>query len=421
MQIDARPAGMGPLEVVLALEAPGYEARLEAGRLVLANGHGRLYFEGLKAWDACGFLLPVRLVHESGRLIYRVDDAQARYPVTIDPTFVQQAYVKASNTGAGDWFGWSVALSGDGNTLAVGARLEDSSATGVDGDESNNSAFDSGAVYVFVRSGAIWSQQAYIKASNTEEWDVFGSSVALSSDGNTLAVGAPWEDSNATGVNGDQSNDSASGSGAVYVFTLTHTLGGTVSGLSGGSVTLLLNGGAQTVTVSANGSYSFPNPVAHDTSYTVTVSAQPVGQTCTVPNASGTATANVTNINVSCSTNTYTLGGTVSGLSGGSVTLSLNGGAQTVTVSANGSYSFPNPVAHGTAYTVTVSAQPTGQTCTVSNASGTATSNVTSVNITCVTLPVPAVGPAGLVLLGLLLAALAGLGLRMSIACPSKR
>ncbi|MDW8312587.1 MAG: FG-GAP repeat protein, partial [Burkholderiales bacterium] len=257
VQIDARPAGMGPLEVVLALEAPGYEARLEAGRLVLANGHGRLYFEGLKAWDACGFLLPVRLVHESGRLIYRVDDAQARYPVTIDPTFVQQAYVKASNTGAGDWFGWSVALSGDGNTLAVGARLEDSSATGVNGDESNDSAFDSGAVYVFVRSGTTWSQQAYIKASNTEEWDVFGSSVALSSDGNTLAVGAPWEDSNATGVNGDQSNDSASGSGAVYVFTLTHTLGGTVSGLSGGSVTLLLNGGAQTVTVSANGSYSF--------------------------------------------------------------------------------------------------------------------------------------------------------------------
>ncbi|MDW8311727.1 MAG: hypothetical protein RMK02_03185, partial [Burkholderiales bacterium] len=150
---------------------------------------------------------------------------------------------------------------------------------------------------------------------------------------------------------------------------------------------------------------------------------QPTGQTCTVSNASGTATANVTNINVSCSTTytLYTLGGTVSGLSGGSVTLSLNGGAQTVTVSANGSYSFPNPVAHGTSYTVTVGTQPTGQTCTVSNASGTATSNVTSVNITCVTLPVPAVGPAGLVLLGLLLAALARLGLRMSIARPSKR
>ncbi|GIX22087.1 MAG: hypothetical protein KatS3mg121_0870 [Gammaproteobacteria bacterium] len=130
----------------------------------------------------------------------------------------QQAYIKASNPGEDDAFGFGVALSGDGNTLAVGAPNEDSNATGVNGDQANDAAEDSGAVYVFVRSGDSWRQQAYLKASNTEIFDSFGSSVALSGDGNTLTVGAPGEDSNATGVNGDQANDAAEDSGAVYVF-----------------------------------------------------------------------------------------------------------------------------------------------------------------------------------------------------------
>jgi tartrate dehydratase beta subunit/fumarate hydratase class I family protein len=136
-------------------------------------------------------------------------------------TWTQQAYVKASNTGADDQFGYSVALSADGNTLAVGAYLEDSNALDVDGDQTNNSASDSGAVYVFTRSNASWTQQAYVKASNTETYDQFGYSVALSADGNTLAVGAYREDSNATGVNGVETNNSADYSGAVYVLTRT--------------------------------------------------------------------------------------------------------------------------------------------------------------------------------------------------------
>src|SRR5438309_5198892 len=84
----------------------------------------------------------------------------------------QQAYLKASNTGAGDYFGSSVAVSGD--TLVVGARQEDSNAIGINGNQTNNNATDSGAVYVFVRSGTNWSQQAYLKASNTEPGDEFG-------------------------------------------------------------------------------------------------------------------------------------------------------------------------------------------------------------------------------------------------------
>jgi hypothetical protein len=128
-------------------------------------------------------------------------------------------YFKASNTEAWAEFGSSVALSEDGSTLVVGAPKEDSNATGVGGNEADDSMGDSGAVYVFVRDGrGQWSQQAYVKASNPDVEDYFGWSVALSSDGNTLAVGAPQEDSNATGIDGDQLDDSASLAGAVYVF-----------------------------------------------------------------------------------------------------------------------------------------------------------------------------------------------------------
>lgn len=126
-------------------------------------------------------------------------------------------YLKASNTGTSDEFGTSVALSGDGTTLAVGAPLEDSNATGIGGIQTNNTATDAGAVYVFRRSAVTWAQEAYVKALNTDANDAFGCSVALS-DGALLAVGATGEDSNATGVGGSQTDNSASSSGAVYIY-----------------------------------------------------------------------------------------------------------------------------------------------------------------------------------------------------------
>jgi len=134
-------------------------------------------------------------------------------------TWSQQAYIKASNTEASDYFGHRVALSSNGNVLAVSAKNEDSAATGIDGDQADNSATNSGAVYVFSRADGTWSQQAYIKASNPEENDWFGDSVALSSDGTVLAVGATGEDSAATGIDGDQTDNSVDLAGAVYVFT----------------------------------------------------------------------------------------------------------------------------------------------------------------------------------------------------------
>ena len=111
-----------------------------------------------------------------------------------------------------------LALSSDGNTLVVGARYEDSNATGVGGDQTNNTPTNSGAAYSFVRSGGTWAQRSYVKASNTGSGDQFAWSLALSADGNTLAVGANNEDSNATGVGGNPDDDSVSNSGAAYLY-----------------------------------------------------------------------------------------------------------------------------------------------------------------------------------------------------------
>ncbi len=137
--------------------------------------------------------------------------------------WVQEAYIKASNTGSTDLFGKSISLSGNGTKLVVGAYLEDSNATGINGNEADNSLYNSGAVYVFTRNNTGWTQEAYIKASNTDAEDSFGVSVSLSVNGTTLAVGAYREDSIATGVNGNEADNSLYNSGAVYVFTRTNT------------------------------------------------------------------------------------------------------------------------------------------------------------------------------------------------------
>ena len=133
--------------------------------------------------------------------------------------WTQQAYIKASNTGANDWFGSRLALSGSGDILAVGAQLEDSAAQGIDGDQSDDNATEAGAVYLFTRAGDTWSQAAYMKGSNTEAFDEFGSSISLSRDGSLIAIGAQYEDGTAVGIGGDQSDNSGFDTGAVYLFS----------------------------------------------------------------------------------------------------------------------------------------------------------------------------------------------------------
>ena len=141
----------------------------------------------------------------------------------------QIGFLKASNAHEADHFGEggslpahagnAVAVSGDGGTIAIGAPHESSAARGINGNQHDTSLYNSGAVYVFTRRGDTVTQQAYIKASNAGQSDMFGITVALSDDGNTLAVSAPWESSRATGINGNQDDDSAPQAGAVYVFT----------------------------------------------------------------------------------------------------------------------------------------------------------------------------------------------------------
>ena len=133
-------------------------------------------------------------------------------------TWQQEAYVKASNPDGGDFFGFSVALSDDGRTLAVSAEGEDGTSSGVDGPQTEG-AGQAGAAYVFTRGATPpWTQEAYIKATNTGIDDRFGRSVALSADGGRLVVGAPQEDSGARDLGGDQSDDTSPDSGAAYVF-----------------------------------------------------------------------------------------------------------------------------------------------------------------------------------------------------------
>ncbi len=206
-------ATRGTLRPSVTPDAQGVLFQDEAGATVLN-------YTGLKVWDADGKTLPSHFeAAGENRIRLMVDERAARYPITIDP-IAQQAYLKPAAVGttqAQDSFGWSVAVSGD--TVVVGARLEDGSATGVNGPV-NEGAIDSGAAYVFVRSGTTWSQQAYLKASQVSPWDWFGRAVAISGD--TVVIGAYQEDGSATGVNGTV-NELSSNSGAAYVFVRSGT------------------------------------------------------------------------------------------------------------------------------------------------------------------------------------------------------
>lgn len=170
--------------------------------------------------------------------------------------------------------------------------------------------------------------------------------------------------------------------------TTSYTIGGTVTGLSGGG--LVLQNFGSNLAVNTNGSFTFAAGVAaggpNSGTYNVTIASQPSNppQTCQVANGSGTATANVTSIQVICTVNTFTIGGAVSGLSGSGLQLRDNG-SNNLSVNANGGFTFSTTVASGGAYKVTVFTQPSGpaQTCVVTNGSGIATANVTNVQVTC--------------------------------------
>ena len=159
---DPAPGATGDLVLELAIGGDlGARAVLD-GPTTLAIPGTSLTWAGLAAWDGAGRSLPARLAIDGDRLRILVDDHAAVYPLTIDPLWSQQAYLKASNTEASDYFGHWVAIAGD--TVVVSATSEDSCSTGVGGDASDNACTGAGAVYVFRRTGSLWAQEAYLKA-----------------------------------------------------------------------------------------------------------------------------------------------------------------------------------------------------------------------------------------------------------------
>ncbi|WP_179952277.1 Ig-like domain-containing protein [Marinicella rhabdoformis] len=335
-ELKQRPNLNVPSEPLqLSIKVDTNLAMVQQGKqLIFTDGSDiRIHYKKLKVWDATGQILPAEMELIGQNVKLKVDDQKAIYPLTIDPQFVQSHYIKASNSDSGDNFGNAVAISGDtlvvgaidedgdgsgtldnsvpnagavyvyiksgnnwaqqaylkssnpianeqfgysvaiegdtlvvgtgfseetayvftrsngvwsesailtasnsenfdlfgwsvaisGSTIAVSAIQEDSASTGVNGNQSdvNNTAVASGAVYVFVEDNGTWNQQAYIKASNTDAGDTFGSTVIL--DGDNLIVSAPYEASGATGINSNQSDNSVPNSGAAYVFTRTGT------------------------------------------------------------------------------------------------------------------------------------------------------------------------------------------------------
>ncbi len=171
------------------------------------------------------------------------------------------------------------------------------------------------------------------------------------------------------------------------ISSVPHTVGGSVSGLSGNGLILQLNGVSNLPLSAGATTFTFATTVAMNANYTVNVYAQPSGQTCTVVNGSGTvSTTDITDIQVYCSNNTYSVGGTISGLSGSGLVLQLNG-SDNLRVTGNGSFAFPS-VANNSPYAVAVLTQPfsPSQTCTVTNQNGTVSgANIANVQVSCVT------------------------------------
>lgn len=162
-----------------------------------------------------------------------------------------------------------------------------------------------------------------------------------------------------------------------------HTVGGEIFGLIGELV--LQNNGGDDITETIDDDFVFPTALLPGQTYSVTIKSKPPGQTCTVFNGTGIiGDSNVTDVDVFCSTDTNTVGGTISGLAGSVILQNSNG--DNILLNTNGSFTFPTPLPQEAPYDVTVAVQPFGQTCSVSNGSGTISgSDITNVMVVCAT------------------------------------
>lgn len=198
-------------------------ARTVAAQTLQANS----YFAGVLSLSSDGSTLAVGAQYEDIPGTTVLFSTGAAYLFGLSSTGATQiARLGPSSLNEYDYFGGSLELSRDGNTLVVGARGDDSSTAGAGGAPTDNSMQESGAAYVFVRNGSTWSQRTYLKATNPRAgMSGFSGSLSVSGDGATVVVADSEEDSASTGFNGDQhsqcgstSSNCAENSGAIYIY-----------------------------------------------------------------------------------------------------------------------------------------------------------------------------------------------------------
>ncbi len=292
-----------------------------------------------------------------------------------------QIEVTSTQLSGGQWIGAAVRAQNGGQNLYLGLYFWDNG---------------NPELMLYKRISGNWTQlggssfQGALAAGTQLNLSVTGSKLTFTQNGVTRITAT--DTSLTGGAPGIMAYGAPKGDNWVGVGTTgsTYTVGGTIAGLTGTAV--LENNAGNDLSTSTNGAFTFSTPLAQGSAYNVTVKTNPSGQVCTVTNPSGTiATANVTNVSVTCVTQvvpTYTVGGTIAGLTGTAV-LENNAGND-LSTSTNGAFTFSTPLAQGSAYNVTVKTNPSGQVCTVTNPSGTiATANVTNVSVTCVTQVVP--------------------------------
>ena len=196
---------------------------------------------------------------------------------------------------------------------------------------------------------------------------------------------SPWQTCVVTGGTGSVAGANVTAS--VSCATNTYRLGGSAAGISGSGLVLHSSvGSGEDLAVAASGPFTFVRPAPSGASYAVTVHTPPAAQVCAVVNGTGTVTSSdVSNVSVTCSASSFSVGGTIQGLSASGLVLHSTVNGEDLSVAANAvRFTFAAAVPAGTTYAVTVKTQPGNLTCTVANGTGTVSSaNVTDVSVTC--------------------------------------
>ena len=294
------------------------------------------------------------------------------YAVTVktQPSSPAQTCAVTNATGTATANVTNVTVACTTNTYTVGGTLSGLSGTGLvlQDNGGDNLAVTANGAFTFptkVASGSAYAVTVHTQPSSPAQ------TCAVTSGAGTVT------NANVTNV-----------SVACTTTTTTFTIGGAVSGLSGSGLVLQDNGG-DSYSVTGNGAFTFATKIANGSAYAVTVKTQPSSpsQTCTVANGTGTASGNVTNVTVTCTAATFSIGGTVSGLAGSGLVLQDNG-VDNLAVTANGAFTFAMKIASGSTYFVAVHTDPSSpaQTCAVTGQTGTvANANVTNITVTCTT------------------------------------